>query len=90
MKLELKVETGLCEPMIFRINDIEADYEDFGEKHDWRPDDAEPYGCGEMRFTSFRPRKEVMDKYHIGLVEYYQICEKLIDELSFGHCGWCI
>lgn len=51
MKLELEVMKALCEMRVFRINDVEADYEDFGEKFDRKPRDAEPYGCGYMMFS---------------------------------------
>lgn len=89
MKLELEIYGCLCSTKIFRINGIEADTDDFGEKYDDDPSDAPEYGCGNMQFHPYSPNKQVMKKYHINEQEWYEICDKL-DGLSFGYCGWCI
>lgn len=90
MKLELEVYECLCSLSNFRINDIEADYNDFGEKYDHNPEDAEDYACGNMQFDSKNPTQEILDKYKISVDEYNEICSQLEDKLSFGSCGWCV
>lgn len=90
MKLELEIYGCLCSTKIFRINGIEADTDDFGEKYDDDPSDAPEYGCGNMQFHPYSPDPQVMKKYHINTQEWDEICDKLADGLSFGYCGWCI
>ena len=90
MELELGIYDCLCATSVFKINDIEADYNDFGEKYDRDIDDAEDYGCGDMRFTGNSATQEILDKYKINLTEYNEIVEKLEEGLSFGGCGWCV
>lgn len=81
----------LCELEKFSINNIKADYNDFGSKEDINRAAAEPYGCGNMRFTPEEyPSDKVLEKYNITEDEYDLICMKLVKALSFGHCGWCI
>lgn len=89
MKLELECYGALCELKTFRINEINADYHDFGYKQDTAPEIAEPYGCGNMQFIPKPVEKEILDKYNITVDEYNEICVKL-DCLSFGGCRWCI
>jgi hypothetical protein len=90
MELSLVFGTALCYTKEFTINGIAGDSEDFGEKYDRSPDDAEPYGCGDMRFTRVPARAEILEKYRISEVEYSQVCDKLEEGLSFGSCGWCV
>jgi len=90
MKLELDFYGCLCATSTFKINDINAHYEDFGDKYDYDMENAEEYGCGDMRFEEKRPTKEILEKYNITIEEYYKICDKLKEGLSFGNCGWCI
>ena len=90
MKLELEVYGCLCSTSTFKINNINANYNDFGYKYDHCPESAEPYGCGNMQFDSIPPTQEVLDKYHISVDEYNEIADKLAEELSFGCCGWCV
>jgi len=90
MKIKIEVYGALCELSEFEINGVDAYWEDFGEKYDDEPDEAEPYGCGDMRFFKKFPKQEVLDKYDISLTEYEVICYKLGDLLSFGNCGWCV
>lgn len=89
MKLEFDVYDALCEMRVFEINDIVADYEDFGEKFDRSPESAADYSCGNMCFTGKLATQEVLDKYKINITEYNEIVEKLEEGLSFGCCGWC-
>lgn len=90
MDLELEIGTSLCYASTFIINGINADTNDFGEQYDASPDEAEPYGCGNMTFYPRRAAPEILNKYNITLEEYNEICGKLEDGLSFGSCGWCI
>ena len=90
MKLKCKSMGSLCELDEFIINEIGADYQDFGDKQDESPDTAEEYGCGDMRFTKKDCSKDILNKYKISEEEYNEICEKLREELSFGDCGWCV
>jgi hypothetical protein len=91
MKLELDFYSALCSTSIFVINDVRADYEDFGVKDDLDKENAEPYGCGNMQFIATRPAKpEVLKKYNITKPEYELIANQLESGLSFGTCGWCV
>lgn len=90
MELELKVFSYLCELDNFIINGVEADYYDFGEKYDHNPEEAEDYGCGNMKFISKPSTSKILEKYKITVEEYNEICNELKDKLSFGYCGWCI
>lgn len=90
MKLELEIAYALCYCPTFKINDIDAEQGDFGEQYDRDPEEAEPYGCGNMKFTRIEPSASVLKKYKINKDEYSEICYKLEDGLSFGCCGWCV
>lgn len=90
MKLELEFGTALCYTPKFVINGIIADEDDFGEKYDRDPDNAEDYGCGDMQFTRIPPTNEVLEKYSITEAEYAIIAGQLEEGLSFGSCGWCV
>ena len=80
----------LCATREFEINGIEADHEDFGWKGDLDEANAEPYGCGDMRFVPNPPFDDVLKKYNITEAEYEEICAELTEKLSFGCCGWCV
>jgi len=90
MKLELEIYNAMCATSIFVINGINADQEDFGTQGDNDPDEAEPYGCGNMVFERVSPSSEVLKKYNITKEEYSEVCDKLEAGLSFGECGWCV
>jgi hypothetical protein len=85
----IECRNALCSLSEFTINGIEADWSDFGDKDDHDPDNAEDYGCGDMRFTPTPPTAEILNKYGITEDQYNTICEEL-DVLSFGNCGWCV
>lgn len=87
MLFELLIK-GLCMPSKFVVNGIDADTNDFGEKHDRAPSDD--YGCGDMQFTRIAPTKNVLEKYLLTEEEYSKICDDLESGLSFGSCGECI
>lgn len=100
MKLEVEAYDCLCELCFFKINGIEAYKEDFGDncnqgvdddyEYDEYDDDILEWGCANMQFEAYAPRKEVLDKYGITKEEYHEVCERLDRELSFGRCGWCM
>lgn len=90
MKLEFKMFDALCSHELFKINDIDAHYSDFGYQYDRAPQEAEPYGCGDMAFERKSATQSVLDKYKITLDEYNEICDMLTDKMSWGNCGWCI
>jgi len=77
MKLELKVYDCLCSLSKFTINNIDADYDDFGEKYDHDPENAEDYACGDMQFNSKPYTQEILEKYKITVDEYNEICNEL-------------
>lgn len=89
--MEIKCEAYhcLCALSVFEINDVNADYEDFGGKEDRNPWDAEDYCCGDMRFEGKEATQEILEKYKITLDEYNDICDLLKEKLSFGACCWC-
>ena len=89
MKLEFEVYYALCAMSKFIINDIQAEYEDFGDKDDIDKEHAEDYCCGDMQFTRKESTPEILAKYNITQAEYNEICDKLTEGLSFGTCGWC-
>ena len=90
MKLELTFGRALCYAPTFEINDIRADTGDFGDQYDREPEEAEDYACADMQFTRNPPTEDILKKYEISEVEYYEIAEKLEEGLSFGCCGWCV
>jgi hypothetical protein len=91
MELEIKTYNSLpCETSKFKINGVDAYVDDFGCSDDMNPDRAEPYGCGDHRFTSKLPEPGVLSKYNINLEEYILICEQLESKLDVGACGWCV
>jgi hypothetical protein len=89
MKLAIKVFCSYCELDMFTINEIEADYHDFGEKHDHSPSTVDVYGCGDMRFVPKPYTQKILNKYNISVSDYKKICAELKDKLSFGYCGLC-
>ena len=90
MEINCCAFSSLCELKEFNINGKKADYNDFGEKYDHDSENADDYGCGDMRFDRKESTKKILKKYKIDEKEYQEICDKLESELSFGGCGWCI
>jgi len=88
MKKELEFGQALCY-VHGTINGVDIDEDDFGDKFDHDEENAEPYGCGDMKFDPKPSTPEVIDKYKITESEYQEICSELSDRLSFGCCGWC-
>ena len=89
MKLELEIFSSLCSARVFTINGVEADVEDFGEKYDRNPENAEDYSCANMQFTRLPAVSSVLKKYSINAEEYNFVAETLENGLSFGCCGLC-
>lgn len=91
MKLELTFSGASCYPCVFRINGIDAEDDEFGDKEDKAHEYAEEYGgCGNMQFESKPATKGVLDKYKITQEEYTEIANKLESGLSFGRCSQCV
>lgn len=90
MDLDIEFASCLCYTPTFKINGVSAKYDDFGEKYDRDPDNAEEYGCGDMRFTGKPATEEVLNKYKINIFDYEFICTQLEEGLSFGQCGYCV
>ena len=90
LKLKLKFYDAYCMTSKFEINDIEAKYEDFGDKSDMDSENADDRGCGNMKFEIKTSTQEILDKYNITITQYNKIARKLEEGLSFGKCGWCI
>lgn len=90
MKLEIEVYSALCSLATFIINDIEAEEEEFVDKYDHSPDEAEEYGCGSMEADIIAPTEEVLKKYNISREEHEEIAGKVAELVSFGACGRCV
>ena len=90
MELKLTFMQAMCATNQFEINGIDANSEDFGEQYDRDTGNAEPYGCGNMKFTMKSATDDILKKYNITAAEYDQIAHELEDGLSFGACGWCV
>lgn len=90
MTLRLDFCSSLCCTNVFTVNGVRADPEDFGEQHDHDSENAEEYGCGDMKFTRCPPTPDILRKYGITSDEYEVIAGKLEEGLSFGRCSWCI
>ena len=88
--MRLKVATSLCSTDSFSINGVSANSSDFGDGYDHDEENAEDYGCGDMRFDRKPSTDEVLKKYHITESEYSEVCDVLEEKLSFGECGWCV
>ena len=90
MSHEITFGSYLCYTPTFIINGVDADADDFGDKYDHDPENAEDYACGDMRFDMKPPTADVLAKYSIDDLEYWTIANKLAEGLSFGSCGWCV
>lgn len=75
-----------CSLEIFRINGIDADVDDFGERI--RGGDCFENTCSQ-KFEHKLPTDEVLAKYGITLSEYSEVCEELSDKLRVIGCGMC-
>lgn len=85
----MKTFSALCAMETFEINGVRADSHDFGTQGDESPETAEPYCCGDMRFTAKPATSAILKKYNITVDEYNEIATKLESSLSWGSCGWC-
>lgn len=79
-----------CELKIFTINGKKANKNDFGEISTHGKSDEDFCECVDMYFESNPPMEKVLNKYNITEEEYYNICNKLEDELYVGDCEWCV
>lgn len=88
---EIKSMGALCSlSRASHINHKHIDEDDFVNKYDHDPDNAEEYGCGNMQADVKPYTSEVLAKYGIDEGEYQIIAFEISQALSFGPCGWCI
>lgn len=89
--MEVVMKRPYCSSFqVFTINGIDADVDDFGESKDWAPEYAPEYGCGNRAFRAFEYTSEkILDKYHINVHEWEQICDMLEAKLDWGCCADC-
>lgn len=72
----------------FVINNINADYNDFGTivestKEGWE------FACPPEEFIPKMVTSKILEKYNINENEYNHICNELVQLLSFNGCAWC-
>lgn len=72
------------------INHKRIDEDDFVNKYDHDPDNAQEYGCGNMQADVKESTPDVLAKYGIDEDEYKIISFEISQALSFGPCGWCV
>ena len=92
MKLEIIPYIPSCELEIFKINDINANADDFGYSKDLSPETAPEYGCGNRQFIlydDYEKSLQIQHKYNITYNEYEYIRNELVDKLSIGCCDFC-
>ena len=71
----------------FRINGIDGDMLDFGDKESGgRYGD---YGCRNMHFVPCKPTEEVLMRFGISKEDYAIVTDMLIEQLAFGCCSMC-
>lgn len=80
---------AFCSTTKFVVNEVDANYGDFGWKGDVEPENAEDYCCANMKFVPKQETKEILKRYSIDKKEYDEICRKLEEGLSFGSCALC-
>lgn len=89
MKLVLEIHDTFCSPSEFTINEVTAEWWDFGGLYDNDPDAGGEYSCGDNQFEVKEPINKVLEKYKICKTEYYLIADQLKEGLSFGNCDLC-
>lgn len=93
MNIEITPNKIYCGSSKLRINDLPADFHDFGSICDNgepdEDDDEDFYGCYDMQFEPSPSTAEVLTKYNITPAEYLLITNLLTAELSFGSCDMC-
>lgn len=72
------------------INHKYIDVEDFVNKYDHDSENAQEYGCGNMKADVKTSTPEVLAKYGIDEDEYKIISFEISHALSFGPCGLCV
>lgn len=92
MKIKLETYTALpCTTKTFKINGVNADVSDFGSNEDSDPEKAPQYGCGCHKFVADIHKAEAaIEKYHITLHDFVEICDLLTKKLNVGRCEWCV
>ena len=87
--IKLTLQKKYCGTEEFEINGVVAYADDFVDKEDENPGDADDYGCGNMVARVIKHTEEVLTKYNIDETEYNRIAEELSEGLSFGYCNGC-
>ena len=72
----------------FTINDMDANYNDFGTILESNEEGWE-FACPPEEFIPKMVSSKILSKYKISEAEYNQICNMLIENLSFSGCAWC-
>lgn len=90
MNVTLKRFPDLCCLQEFKINDIPAEYQDFGCTEDKDIENSPEGGCSNRQFVPDEHIEDrVLKKYRITQQEAEEIQEMLIRELSMGKCSFC-
>ena len=88
-----------CGLMLFKINGMNANKEDFGNSEDDRSYidfdkydlDTINYGCCNMRFIPDEKLKDsAMKKYGLSEEDYEAVIDELECKLCVGKCDWCV
>lgn len=89
--MTVEIDGAYCDWLrLFRVNNIDADIEDFGKCYDDRKEDAPRYGCGNMCSHSYEePPLGILNKYNINMDEWEIICDRLCNELYWRRCALC-
>lgn len=87
--MDITIEKYRCLPCTlsrFKINNIDANISDFGE----RESEGSPLNNGcRVKFKFKLPTDEVLNKYKIDLNDYSTICNILEEEFNIYNCRYC-
>ena len=75
-----------CQLQTFTINGVQADQSQFGN---FCSESDGDYGCNNAHFEPTPATTDVLVEYNITEEQYREICERLVDALNIGGCGWC-
>jgi hypothetical protein len=91
MKLELETNDNSIFPTVFKINEVQAEYDDFGtirSKNYKNCKNEVGVMCVYHDFRPQIPQKEILEKYDIDVGDYMFISEYIKNKLS-KPCNWC-
>ena len=77
--------------VLFYVNGIYGDYDDFGTKEDGGRyyDSFDTPHCADMHFEPGTPSEDCLKKYRITEDDFDVIADMLVNQLAFGCCGMC-